>query len=46
VQHFLWVLKTVHAGANMDVMVEMSQGFLSDELKGDLYSILGDREAW
>ncbi|GAQ90596.1 Carbohydrate-Binding Module Family 45 protein [Klebsormidium nitens] len=45
-QHFLWILKTVHAGANMDTMVEMSKGQLSDDLKGDLYGILGDREAW
>ncbi|GBG60684.1 hypothetical protein CBR_g12420 [Chara braunii] len=45
-QHFLWVLKTVHAGADLDVMVEMSKGFLDDDLKHTLYSILADRDAW
>eukprot|EP00897_Mesotaenium_endlicherianum_P008242 jgi/Mesen1/7446/ME000389S06789 len=45
-QHFLWVLKTVHSGADLDVMVEMSKGFLDDGLKGMLYEILNNRGAW
>ena len=45
-QHFLWILKTVHSGADLDVMLEMSKGSLDDDLKGMLYNILGNRDAW
>lgn len=45
-QHFLWILKTVHSGADLDTMVEMSKGFLDDSLKASLYDILGNRDAW
>ncbi|KAJ7518030.1 hypothetical protein O6H91_21G052000 [Diphasiastrum complanatum] len=45
-QHFLWVLKMVHSGADLDVMLEMSKGSLTDELKGMLYDICSNRDAW
>eukprot|EP00898_Chlorokybus_atmophyticus_P007825 jgi/Chlat1/8043/Chrsp73S00600 len=45
-QHFLWILKGVHAGTDMDTMVEMSKGSLDGELQGMLYDILGNRDAW
>ncbi|XP_024523543.1 alpha-glucan water dikinase 2 [Selaginella moellendorffii] len=45
-QHFLWILKTVHSGADLDVMAEMSKGYLDDETKSIIYNILGNRDAW
>eukprot|EP00899_Mesostigma_viride_P013200 jgi/Mesvir1/21881/Mv01950-RA.1 len=45
-KHFLWVLKTVHAGADLDVMMEMSKGFLDDGLKGTIYNVLNNRNEW
>ncbi|EFJ04729.1 hypothetical protein SELMODRAFT_432145 [Selaginella moellendorffii] len=45
-EHFLWILKTVHSGADLDVMAEMSKGYLDDETKSIIYNILGNRDAW
>ena len=31
--HYLWILKTCHAGADMDTAAEMAKGHLDDEAR-------------
>lgn len=31
-EHYLWVLKTTHAGADLDVAMEMAQGHMDGDL--------------
>jgi len=45
-KHYLWILKTVHAGSDLETMVVMSQGDLDDGLKGDLWEVVHNREEW
>jgi len=45
-KHYLWILKTVHAGSDLDTMVTMAQGALDEGLKNNLFEIIGNREEW
>lgn len=45
-KHYLWVLKTVHAGADLGTMLTMCDGKLDNELKGILWDIQNNREEW
>ncbi|OAE19119.1 hypothetical protein AXG93_2062s1300 [Marchantia polymorpha subsp. ruderalis] len=45
-KHFLWVLKTVHSGADLDVAMEMSKKYMDEDLKDLLYHILSNRSTW
>ena len=44
-QHYLWILKTTHSGADMDTSMEMAKGSLDDSLRWTLYDILKNRHA-
>ena len=44
-QHYLWILKTTHSGADMDTSMEMAKGFLDDGLRWTIYDILKNRQA-
>lgn len=45
-QHYLWILKTTHSGADMDTSMEMAKGSLDDGLCWTLYDILRNRQAF
>ena len=45
-KHYLWVLKTVHAGADLGTMLTMCDGKLDNEVKGILWDIQNNREEW
>jgi alpha-glucan,water dikinase len=45
-KHYLWILKTTHAGADLDVMFEMSKAHLGGELAGAVGDILAHRHEW
>ena len=45
-QHYLWILKTCHAGADMDVALEMARGGLDGDLAWQLTDLLQNRNAW
>ena len=42
-QHYLWILKTTHSGADMDTSMEMAKGSLDDGLRWTIYDILKNR---
>jgi alpha-glucan,water dikinase len=42
-QHYLWILKVTHSGADMDTSLEMAKGFLDEGLRWTLYDILANR---
>ena len=42
-QHYLWILKTTHSGADMDTSMEMAKGSLDDGLRWTIYDILRNR---
>lgn len=42
-QHYLWILKTTHSGADMDTSMEMAKGALDDGLRWTIYDILKNR---
>ena len=44
--HYLWILKTTHSGADMDVALEMAKGSLDGDLQWNLYDLLSHREDW
>ena len=44
-QHYLWILKTTHSGADMDTSMEMAKGSLDDGLRWTIYDILKNRHA-
>ena len=44
-QHYLWILKTTHSGADMDTSMEMAKGSLDDGLRWTIYDILQNRRA-
>ena len=44
-QHYLWILKTTHSGADMDTSMEMAKGSLDDGLRWTIYDILKNRQA-
>jgi hypothetical protein len=43
-KHYLWTLKTVHAGDDLETMVVMSQGHLDEAIVADLWDIVRNRE--
>ncbi|KAK9803518.1 hypothetical protein WJX73_002149 [Symbiochloris irregularis] len=45
-QHYLWILKTTHSGADMDVALEMAKGSLDGDLQWNLFDLLSHRDAW
>lgn len=45
-QHYLWILKTCHAGADMDVALEMARGSLDGDLAWQLTDLLQNRNEW
>ena len=45
-KHFLWILKTCHSGADMDVALEMAKGHLDGDLTWNLYDLLSHRNDW
>ncbi|KAL6770951.1 GWD2 [Auxenochlorella protothecoides x Auxenochlorella symbiontica] len=45
-KHYLWILKTTHSGADMDVALEMARGHLDGELAWIIGDILANRTAW
>ena len=42
-QHYLWILKTTHSGADMDTSMEMAKGSLDDGLIWTIHDILRNR---
>ena len=42
-QHYLWILKTTHSGADMDTSMEMAKGSLDDGLCWTIHDILRNR---
>ena len=45
-QHYLWILKTCHAGADMDVALQMARGRLDGDLAWQLTDLLQNRNEW
>lgn len=45
-QHYLWVLKTTHSGADMDTALEMARGSLDGETAWMIGDILQNRNEW
>ena len=45
-QHYLWILKTTHSGADMDVALEMAKGSLDADLQWNLHDLLSHRQDW
>ena len=45
-QHYLWILKTCHAGADMDVALQMARGQLDGDLAWQLTDLLQNRNEW
>ena len=45
-QHYLWILKTTHAGADLDVAYEMVRGHLDGELSWMIGDTLANRNEW
>lgn len=45
-QHFLWILKLTHSGADLDVSLENAKGFLDGELNYMLHDLLQHRTEW
>ena len=44
--HYLWILKTTHAGADLDVMYEMCRGHLDGDLVWMIGDMLTNRNEW
>lgn len=45
-QHYLWILKTCHAGADLDVAFQMARGKIDDDLSWNLSDLLQNRNEW
>ncbi|KAK9807043.1 hypothetical protein WJX72_011773 [[Myrmecia] bisecta] len=45
-QHYLWILKITHSGADMDTALEMARGQLDGDLVWTLHDILAHRNEW
>lgn len=45
-QHYLWILKTTHSGADLDTAAEMCKGYLDEDLRWNLFDLLQNRHAW
>jgi hypothetical protein len=44
-QHYAWVLRTCHAGAELDTALTMCQGLVDDDLRWHLYDLAAHRDA-
>ncbi|GAB4821271.1 hypothetical protein N2152v2_008317 [Parachlorella kessleri] len=45
-QHYLWILKTTHSGADLDVCMEMAKGHMDGDLSWVIFDILANRNEW
>lgn len=45
-EHYLWILKTTHSGADLDVMMEMARGHMDGDLAWVISDILAHRMDW
>lgn len=45
-QHYLWILKVTHSGANLDTAMEMAKGALDGDLQWNIYDMLKNRHEW
>jgi alpha-glucan,water dikinase len=45
-QHYLWILKTTHSGADLDTAFAMARGKLDGDLAWTIGDILAHREDW
>lgn len=45
-QHFLWILKVTHSGADLDTAFTMAQGLVDDETRWMISDILQNRNEW
>ncbi|KAI3425011.1 hypothetical protein D9Q98_008393 [Chlorella vulgaris] len=45
-QHYLWILKTTHSGADLDTSYTMAQGLLDGDLSWNIGDMLKNRNEW
>jgi len=45
-EHYLWILKQTHSGADLDVAFEMVKGYLDGDLCWTIGDILANRNEW
>jgi len=45
-EHYLWILKGVHAGSDIDTMAVMCQGHLDGDLNYQIQDLLANRDEW
>lgn len=45
-QHFLWVLKVTHSGADLDTAMTMASGLMDEDLRWVIQDILNNRNEW
>lgn len=45
-EHYLWILKTTHAGADLDTSFAMARGSLDGSLAWNVEDLLSNRGAW
>jgi len=45
-KHYLWLLKVTHSGADLDTAAEMCKGIVDDDLRWNIFDVLGHREEW
>ncbi|KAL4424419.1 hypothetical protein ABPG77_005662 [Micractinium sp. CCAP 211/92] len=45
-EHYLWILKTTHSGADLDTSFTMAQGLMDGELAWIIGDILANRNEW
>ena len=45
-EHYLWILKTTHAGADLDTSFAMARGSLDGSLAWSVEDLLSNRSAW
>ena len=45
-QHYLWILKTTHSGADMDTALTMARGHMDGDLAWNLQDLLDHRNEW
>ena len=45
-QHFLWILKVTHSGADLDTAFTMASGSLDGELSWIISDVLANRNEW
>jgi alpha-glucan,water dikinase len=45
-QHYLWILKTTHSGADLDTSFAMAQGLMDGDLSWNISDLLQNRGEW